>query len=158
MSRTGPVLDDIVARARSMSTTDRSSFVREACGSDETLISQVLLALEQIDTDGDQPYAAPTSGLLNERLGAYRILRQLGSGGMGEVYLAERADDEYRQRVAIKVVRSGLLSAQVQARLRVERQILATLQHPNIARLLDGGRTGDGLPYIVMEYIEGESI
>jgi serine/threonine-protein kinase len=90
--------------------------------------------------------------------GVYRILRLLGSGGMGEVYLAERADDEYQQHVAIKIVRNNAFSHQIQARLRMERQILASLQHPNIARLLDGGRTPDGRPYLVMEYIEGEQI
>ena len=77
---------------------------------------------------------------------------------MGDVYLAERADEEYQQRVAIKLVRAGAFSPQVQSRLRTERQILAKLQHPNIARLLDGGRAPDGTPYLVMEYIEGEPI
>ena len=96
--------------------------------------------------------------LEGRRLGPYRILRKLGSGGMGDVWLAERADEEYQQRVAIKLVRSGLYSTQVQSRLRTERQILASLQHPNIARLLDGGRAPDGTPYLVMEYIDGEAI
>ena len=77
---------------------------------------------------------------------------------MGDVYLAERADEEYQQQVAIKLVRGGVFSPQVQSRLRMERQILATLQHPNIARLLDGGRAPDGTPYLVMEYIDGEPI
>src|SRR5688572_20938970 len=76
---------------------------------------------------------------------------------MGEVFLAERADDQFRQQVAIKLVRRGLLSRHAQGRLRLERQILATLDHPNIARLLDGGTT-EGTPYIVMEYIDGEPI
>src|SRR4030095_5033217 len=71
---------------------------------------------------------------------------------------AERADDEYQQQVAIKLVRSGVFSRQVQGRLRMERQILATLQHPDIARILDGGRARDGTPYLVMEYIDGEPI
>jgi serine/threonine protein kinase/tetratricopeptide (TPR) repeat protein len=159
MSGTDPKLQDIVARARSMSSGERASFVREACGSDETLISQVFLALDQAEDSNPADFGETSSdSLTNERIGAYRILRLLGSGGMGEVYLAERADDEYRQLVAIKLVRNGLLSAQAQARLRMERQILASLQHPNIARLLDGGRASDGRPYIVMEYIEGESI
>ncbi|MET0988207.1 MAG: serine/threonine-protein kinase [Steroidobacteraceae bacterium] len=158
MSRTGPSLEDIVTRARSMSTLERASFVREACGSDETLISQVFLALDEEDFGSDGTAPSFENDLANERVGAYRLLRRLGSGGMGDVYLAERADDEYRQQVAIKLVRTGLMSAQVQARLRMERQILASLQHPNIARLLDGGRASDGRPYIVMEFIEGESI
>ena len=100
----------------------------------------------------------PRGSLEGQRLGPYRIVRKLGSGGMGDVYLAERADEEYQQQVAIKLVRSGVFSRQVQGRLRMERQILATLQHPNIARLLDGGRAPDGTPYLVMEYIDGEPI
>lgn len=103
------------------------------------------------DTDS-QPDPA---GLI---IGSYRLIRSLGRGGMGEVFLAERADDQFRQNVAIKLVRRGLLSGQVQGRLRQERQILASLDHPNIARLYDGGATADGTPYIVMEYIDGEPI
>ncbi len=91
-------------------------------------------------------------------IGSYRLLRSLGRGGMGEVFLAERADAQFRQNVAIKLVRRGLLSNHVQGRLRQERQILASLDHPNIARLYDGGATTDGTPYIVMEYIDGEPI
>src|SRR4030095_8173169 len=87
-----------------------------------------------------------------------RIVRSLGRGGMGEVFLAERADEQFQQQVAIKLVRRGLLSRHVQGRLKLERQILATLDHPNIARLFDGGTTTDGTPYIVMEYVDGESI
>ncbi|MBK7116654.1 MAG: serine/threonine protein kinase [Proteobacteria bacterium] len=89
------------------------------------------------------------------QLGAYRLLRQIGSGGMGRVWLAERGDGEYRQRVAIKLLKRGMDSDEILARFRVERQILADLSHPNIARLLDGGITPDGLPYLVMEYVEG---
>ena len=89
-------------------------------------------------------------------IGPYRILRELGRGGMGEVYLCERADDHYRQQVAVKVVHPGLVSRQIHNRLRTERQILASLDHPNIARLLDGGSTAEGVPYLVLEYIDGE--
>jgi len=88
-------------------------------------------------------------------IGHYRVLSALGAGGMGEVVLAERADETFSQRVAIKLVRGGLVTRQVQSRLKVERQILATLDHPNIAKLLDGGATANGTPYIVMEYIDG---
>jgi serine/threonine protein kinase len=77
--------------------------------------------------------------MIGDRIGPYRVLRSLGIGGMGEVYLAERADAEFEQQVAIKVVHSGALARGVQSRLRVERQILAQLDHPNIAHLLDGG-------------------
>jgi serine/threonine protein kinase/tetratricopeptide (TPR) repeat protein len=94
---------------------------------------------------------------LVERLGPYRIVSMLGEGGMGAVYLAERDDDEFLQRVAIKVVR-GLLDPERVRQFRNERQILAWLEHPNIARLLDGGTTDDGLPYLVMEHVDGEPI
>ena len=88
----------------------------------------------------------------------YTIVRELGRGGMGTVYLAERSDREFRQRVAIKVVTRGLDSAQVVERFRHERRILASLDHPNIARLFDGGATDKGAPYLVMEYIEGRPL
>src|SRR5512136_817544 len=94
---------------------------------------------------------------VERRIGAYRVLRELGHGGMGTVYLAARADDQYQKRVAVKVIR-GLDSAEVVRHFRRERQILAGLDHPNIARLFDGGTTDDDLPYFVMEYVEGEPI
>ena len=92
------------------------------------------------------------------RLGPYELRDAIGAGGMGEVYRASRADAEYQQQVAIKVVRGGLDIAYISARLRAERQILATLEHPNIARLLDGGTTSDGIPYLVMELVDGVPI
>lgn len=91
-----------------------------------------------------------------DRIGPYRVLRTLGVGGMGEVFLAERADAEFDQQVAIKVVYGG--SRGVQSRLKIERQILAQLDHPNIAHLLDGGSLPDGTAYIVMEYVDGMPI
>ena len=100
----------------------------------------------------DQP-AAP-----ERRIGPYRLLRELGHGGMGTVYLAARADEQFQKRVALKVIRSGADSAEVVRHFKRERQILAGLDHPNIAKLLDGGTTEDGLPYFVMEYIEGEPL
>src|SRR5258706_3334355 len=89
---------------------------------------------------------------------AYRVLGEMGQGEMGTVYLAARADDAFQKLVAIKIIRRGLDTDDIIQRFRSERQILATLDHPNIARLLDGGSTDDGLPYFVMEYIEGEPI
>jgi serine/threonine-protein kinase len=91
-------------------------------------------------------------------IGAYRILREIGRGGMGNVYLAARADDTFQKLVAIKIIRRGMDLDDIVQRFRRERQILAILDHPNIGRLLDGGATDDGLPYFVMEYIEGEPI
>jgi serine/threonine protein kinase/tetratricopeptide (TPR) repeat protein len=92
------------------------------------------------------------------RIGAYRLVRELGRGGMGAVYLAERADGAFAQQVAIKLIKRGMDTDHVLARFRSERQILASLDHPHIARLLDGGSTADGLPYLVMEYIDGQPI
>jgi serine/threonine protein kinase/tetratricopeptide (TPR) repeat protein len=100
--------------------------------------------------------AAPA--IEGQRVGPYKLLWELGRGGMGTVYLAERDDEEYQTKVAIKLVRPGMDTDIILHRFRRERQILAHLQHPNIARLLDGGTTEDGRPYIVMEYIEGARI
>jgi len=143
------------------SASDRESFLNAACAGDEALRAEVasLLAeqeklsgfiatpvMEKIEVE-----AAPS----NRRIGPYRIERELGHGGMGVVYLALRDDDQYQKQVAIKLIRRGFDADHVVNRFRHERQILATLDHPNIARLLDGGTTEDGLPYFVMEYVEG---
>ncbi len=95
------------------------------------------------------------SSWTGRQLGHYQLLHMIGAGGMGEVYLAQRIDHEFEQRVAIKLVQRRMLPMDVHARLRTERQILANLQHPNIARLFDGGTSEDGTPYLVMEYIDG---
>ena len=92
------------------------------------------------------------------RVGPYQIVREIGSGGMGRVYLAARADRAYDSQVALKVVKRGMDTDFIVERFRKERQILAGLEHPNIARLFDGGTTADGLPYLVMEYVEGEHL
>jgi non-specific serine/threonine protein kinase/serine/threonine-protein kinase len=97
-------------------------------------------------------------GIQGKRIGPYQVLRSIGHGGMGTVYLAARADDQYHKQVAIKMIRCGIDGEPVLRRFRNERQILANLDHPNIAKLLDGGTTQDGLPYLVMEYIEGRPI
>lgn len=164
----GPIpIADIVKQAQALSAHERIEFVRRSCDADVQLMSQVFNALEEAERKTNawgeslaelEPELAPESALEGRRLGPYKFIRKLGSGGMGDVWLAERADEEYQQRVAIKLVRSGLFSAQVHGRLRMERQILASLQHPNIARLLDGGRAEDGTPYLVLEYIDGEPI
>ncbi len=96
--------------------------------------------------------------MMGDRIGPYRVLRTLGTGGMGEVYLAERADAEFEQQVAIKVVHGGALGGAMHSRLKLERQILAQLEHPNIAHLTDGGSLPDGRAYIVMEYVDGIAI
>ncbi|HEU4594019.1 MAG TPA: protein kinase [Pyrinomonadaceae bacterium] len=90
-----------------------------------------------------------------QSIGHYRVIREIGRGGMGAVYLGERADGEFQQQVALKVVRRSFADSELARRFRRERQILASLNHPNIARLLDGGMSAGGEPYIVMEYVEG---
>ena len=108
-------------------------------------------APDDLDPDRRDP-------MIGRRLGTYEIVEQIGAGGMGEVYRAIRADDQYHKQVAIKLVRASQNSDFVIRRFRNERQILASLDHPNIARLLDGGTTEEGIPYFVMELIEGQPI
>ncbi len=144
--------------------TLRPAFLTEACGGDGALRAEVETLLRHYAAANpsflEQPVFADTVSFIEEalpqRFGPYRIVRELGRGGMGAVYLAERADGEFKKQVAIKVMQSNLSAAEV-ARFKQERQILADLDHPNIARLLDGG-TQDGLPYVVMELVEGRSL
>ena len=151
-------LAEILQEAQTMSPAEQLSFVRRACSEDEALYSRAISELQSQWPGADDFAQDPPVDVAGEQIGPYRIVRSLGAGGMGEVFLAERADDQFRQQVAIKLVRRGLLSRQTQGRLRQERQILASLDHPNIARLYDGGATADGTPYIVMEFIDGEPI
>ncbi|HEY4646048.1 MAG TPA: serine/threonine-protein kinase, partial [Steroidobacteraceae bacterium] len=161
------VVEEIVRQASELGPHERLAFLRKACGGDTALYDAVIEHVSQswmsdlageLLSRGDASLALGDTRQAGQLIGPYRIVRVLGRGGMGEVYLCERADDQYRKQVAIKLVGSGLISRQVQNRLRTERQILATLDHPNIARLLDGGATADGVPYLVMEYVEGEPI
>lgn len=144
----------------------RPAFLAEVCGEDGDLLREVESLLASEDVIGDfietpifqiQPTEAEPLAE-GQVFGAYRILREIGRGGMGSVYLAERADDEFRKTVALKVIRRGMDTDEIVRRFRSERQILANLDHPNIARLLDGGTTKDGRPYFVMEYVEGRPI
>ena len=129
----------------------------------EPVLATRLRALLAADRDTCDPLASAVrdggAALLQPmpdgmRLGPWRVLRELGAGGMGTVLLAERADGQFEQQVAIKLIR-GFPTQDGQRRLRQERQILAQLDHPNIARLIDGGQTDDGQPYVVMEYVQG---
>jgi eukaryotic-like serine/threonine-protein kinase len=150
---------------------DRAAFLDSVCGDDMTLRNQVDTLLHSIQRAGnsmnspafgsaltDTMVGEETPTVIGKRLGAYRIEREIGRGGMGSVYLAVRADDEYKKRVAIKLIKRGMDTDFIVRRFRNERQILASLDHPHIARLLDGGTTDDGLPYFVMEYVEGHPI
>jgi serine/threonine-protein kinase len=111
-----------------------------------------------VNKDGEAALRFEKAFPPDRRIGPYRVLREIGRGGMGAVYLAARADEQFEKHVAIKLVRGGPDSAEIVERFRRERQILASFDHPCIARMLDGGTTEDGFPYFVMEYIEGEPL
>lgn len=162
-------VEEIVQSAIDCLPQDRSALLDSACGEDTELRSEVESLLAFHENSGFTRSSAfeegvevleRCSGTINQgrRIGAYRVLREIGRGGMGTVYLASRADDAFQKLVAIKIIRRGLDTDDIIERFRNERQILATLDHPNITRLLDGGTTDDGLPYFVMEYIEGQPI
>ena len=146
--------------ARQRPRTEWQSFV-EAQSSDSDLRREVLELLEAYESDAVDvaeiigKAAMDLDPVVNTRLGAYLLLELIDSGGMGNVYLASRADEQYEQQVAIKVLGTRLPSEQLVQRFLTERQILATLSHQNIAQLYDGGQTEEGLPYLVMEYIDG---
>jgi len=152
------------------SGSDRAAYLAEGCGDDLELrahVERLLHAHEQagrfiegsaIETPGALPESDPSPVTIGRRFGAHRVVREIARGGMGAVYEAERADGAFHQRVAIKLIKRGMDTDAVQRRFRAERQILASLDHPNIVRLLDGGATDDGRPFFVMEYIEGRPI
>ena len=144
---------DIVAEAMDLEPRARSAFLDKECLGKPDLRREVE-SLLQFDAPGS---AFSNIDRVPERLGPYRVVREIGRGGMGTVYLGERDDGQFEQRVAIKVIKRGMDTDAVLRRFYAERQILARLQHPNITRLLDGG-TFDGRPYFVMEYLEGEPL
>ena len=164
-----PDIHTLAFRARDMQPEERQAFVRRQCDEDVTQISKVYELLKTIvrepSSDSDN-HAAPESNepewqptnLIGTRLGAYELTKLLGTGGMGAVFLAQRSDAEFQHKVAIKLVRNSMLSINIAARLRAERQMMASLQHPHIAMLMDGGTANDGTPYLVMEYIDGMTI
>ena len=140
----------------------RAAFLEEACAGDRELHAEIqaLLAAhqEQAGILAEPVLTWNPQRLEGRQIGPYEILREIGKGGMGTVYLAARADRAFHKQVALKVVRPEGGGEEVLGRFQQEREILATLEHPNIARLLDGGATADGLPYFVMEYVPGEPI
>ena len=179
-------IDALLSAALDCTEEQRASFLSQACEGDEDLRNQVqrlLSALTAADsflerpppaaariiaaqTEADKHADDPTLPQRSQartpfegaRIGAYQLVRELGRGGMGTVYLAERVDEAYHKQVAIKVVQRGMDTEFIISRFRNERQILAALAHPNIAALLDGGTTEEGLPYFVMEYVDGENL
>ena len=160
-------IQNIFEDALELPADQRASFVESQAGGDRKLIDEVMSLLQAYEGDTDILSGNAFSILVPEAsevaeegeiFGPYRILKKVGIGGMGTVYLAERADGSFDQQVAIKVVKKGMDSELVLERFKFERQVLAKLQHPNIARLLDGGVTTDGRPFFVMEYVVGETI
>jgi non-specific serine/threonine protein kinase/serine/threonine-protein kinase len=161
-------LDDLVRTAVGLDEEERASLLAAVAAEDSELgrqlFQEVTVALGPSGSGsagsggaGRPARGVPAVDLAGQRLGAYRVLRSLGRGGMGEVFLAERADGEFEGRVALKVVRPGG-GEDVLHRFRAERQTLANLEHPNIARLLDAGSTDEGRPYLVMEHVDGVRI
>lgn len=148
-----------------MPADSRAPALDRICGGDNTLRSELDSLLRAADAAGGflETPAVEQAGTLPQnpipqRLGAYEVEREIGEGGMGTVLLAHRADGGFRQQVAIKLIRSGMDHELLRRRFINERQILAELEHPFIARLYDGGATEDGRPYFVMEYVQGETL
>lgn len=176
----------IFEEAVDLPAADRPAYLDDTCENDQIrrLVEELLAADEEAETLSterplidrpfvDRPPFSPedehrrprswkeetaAASRTPETIGAYRILRRVGQGGMSTAYLAVRADDAFRRHVVVKVVRRGMETEPILRRLRTERQILASLDHPYVARLFDGGSTEDGLPFFVMEYVEGSPI
>ena len=163
-------IEELFHETAALPAGERAAHLDEVCDGDPRLRAEVETLLHSFDESGgfletpvtleasELVLAASRESLAGELLGPYRILHELGHGGMGEVYLAERADDQFRKCVAIKMIRAGVLSEAAVRRFHRERQILADLEHPGITRLLDGGTSASGRPYLVMEYVEGVPI
>ncbi len=165
-------LEEIFHAALECEPARRPELLERACAGDDGMRAEVE-ALIAAGVKNDGRIESAVSGVLERlvdeknaservpdraRIGPYRVVGELGEGGLARVYLAERSDRQFQMRVAIKVVKRGMATRDIRRRLRQERQILASLDHPNIAHLLDGGTSDDGLPYFVMEHIEGEPI
>jgi eukaryotic-like serine/threonine-protein kinase len=162
--RLGELFDTIVE----LPAEDRDAAVRRECAGDPSLAAELRALLTADDLGGADEFfsgvVAGEAGALQMleyqgiRLGPWELERPIGQGGMGTVYLAVRADGAYEARAAVKLVRGGVPSPALAERFRAERQILAGLSHPGVAKLLDGGSTDDGTPYLVMEFIDGEPV
>lgn len=156
--------------ATEVADRERATYIRSRCGGDEALALEIEALLSAHDqassfieglpdnTITSAPDNLAPDKMIGRPVGAYELVRELGRGGMGAVYLASRADDQFRKLVAVKLINAAFDNESITRRFRNERQILASLDHPNIARLLDGGSTEQGSPYFVMEYIEGKPI
>jgi serine/threonine protein kinase len=162
-NRVKELLDQVL----DLEISERQAFLDE-CDADEEIRAEIeslisfeseaenLMNLSAIEFSTDF-FAAEENpnALIGQQIGAYQIIRELGYGGMGAVYLAERNDGKFEQKVALKLLKREMNTAALRRRFQQERQILASLEHPNIARLLDAGTTVDKVPYLAMEYVEG---
>ena len=158
---------EVLEGALELPPTERGPFLDLRCGGNIELRSEVDSLLTADDTRANLLEfdaasaifsAEASSSRIGERVGPYEIIEELGTGGMGVVFLAKRVEGSFDQIVALKLIKRGMDSEAILDRFVNERQILASLEHPNIAHLIDGGTTDDGLPYFVMEYVEGEAI
>ncbi len=156
----------LLAATLDLDPEERPEFLGRHCAEDEELRLEIEGYLErevEVENFIEQPLVdlhpvSPLDSLEGQRIGPWHLEQRIGHGGMGLVYRARRADKVYEQQVAVKVLKRGLDTDEIVRRFERERQILANLEHPHIARVLDGGATGDGLPYFVMEYVEGQPI
>jgi Tol biopolymer transport system component/serine/threonine protein kinase len=160
------LVKELLAACLELDPSERSDYLDRTCGHDAGLRAELESLIASYDDSGDPldegeartADEADATQIIGRRIGPYRIIEEIGEGGMSRVYLGVRADDAFRKRVAVKVVKRGMDYEFVLRRFRNERQIMAGLEHPNIARLLDGGATADGTPFFVMEYIQGSPI
>lgn len=166
-----PELDPLFVAALELEPSERTQFLERSCHGDAELRGELERLLAAADASADfleerhsllqrlrEARGARAEPAAGHRISAYRLIREIGHGGMGTVFLAERADGQFEQRVALKLINWRAHDRGELLRFQLERQILARLQHPNIARLLDGGVTDDGRPYFVMDHIEGTAI
>jgi serine/threonine protein kinase len=163
-------LQQIFSAAADLPADQQDPYVTTACGTDSALRQEVLAMLEcdsepdngpltnALDAAIESTSTDRRQALIGTVVGSYRLVSVLGHGGAGSVYLAERADRQYSAQVAVKIVESAALHPDMGMRFRAERQILASLNHPNIARLVDAGETEKGLPFLVMEYVQGNPV
>src|SRR5580704_12328537 len=162
---------EIFERTLSLQGSAREAYLREACDANPGFREELDSLLASHYQAGSEFLSAPDAVIkeaagtrhrpavrVGRRIGPYLVERAIGQGGMGEVFAGSRADGQYQKNVAIKLVRSGYDTSFIIERFRTERQILASLDHPNIAGLLDGGTTEDLVPYLVMELVEGVPI
>ena len=151
-------ISELVETALELGSEERSAWLGILERRQPGLVSEVRRVLDWLGGLSAATSANRGAGVVEadpQRIGAYRLVQLIGRGGMGSVYLAERADDEFEHQVAIKVVSAGFDAPIVHRRFLAERQILARFEHPNIARLYEGGTTADGRPYFVLEYVQG---